>query len=79
MLHQAVHVVTTDLKELMDPYLHTFQSSSPNEKVRQSHIAAMELTLYRNWIAPVTSLEIMMRYVHVSLSRIQPENLDSYV
>jgi len=71
MLHQAVHVVTTDLNGLMDPYLHTLQSSSPKEALL-CHIATMEQTLCTNRLAPVTALE-MIRYIHASLQGYNPK------
>jgi hypothetical protein len=39
MLHQAVHMVTTELNGLVDSYRHTLQSSYPKGKVWLSHIA----------------------------------------
>ena len=77
MLHQAVHVVTADLNGLTDLYLHTLQSSLSKGDVWLSHSATMELTLCTIRIVPVTALEMMMIYIHVSLSGIQLENLAS--
>ena len=43
MLDQAAHVVTTDLKGLINSYLHTVQSSSPKGEVWLSHIVTVVL------------------------------------
>ena len=77
MLHQAVQVVTPDLNGLMDPYLHTVQSSLPKGEVWLSHTVTVQLALCTIRIEPVTALEMIMIYIHVSLSGIQLENLAS--